>query len=98
MEEYSSHLADMLFPVRPVLIFGRSYKMEPQCKPEEAVWHFFKVDLRPRQRCALYVSWAAMCFQALNLFFSYELDNIRMLVCGYVGKRWWTIVFTRQRK
>ena len=44
-----SYLASMLFPMRPVVCWGRSATAEPRCDPCDAIWYWFKDLLGPSQ-------------------------------------------------
>jgi hypothetical protein len=39
----NDYLARMLFPLRPLLVMGRSRMAEPPCKPEESLFYCWKV-------------------------------------------------------
>ena len=42
---FDTHLSEVLYPIRPILIQGRSYKADPPCKPEHSMYYFYKAGL-----------------------------------------------------
>lgn len=44
-----TYLASMLFPMRPVVCWGRSASAEPRCEPCDAIWYWFKDLMGPFQ-------------------------------------------------
>ena len=47
VDQFDSYLNEVLFPLRPVLCFGRSAKAEPAACVEECVWHWWKDRPQP---------------------------------------------------
>ena len=47
LDQFDSYLNEVLFPLRPVLCFGRSAKAEPAACVEECVWHWWKDCAQP---------------------------------------------------
>jgi hypothetical protein len=43
----SSYLATMLFPLRPIICWGRSAACVPECDASEAIWWWFKDVVSP---------------------------------------------------
>jgi hypothetical protein len=41
-EEYATYLSRVLFPVRPLLCWGRAAMLSPKCEKEEAVRSWWK--------------------------------------------------------
>jgi hypothetical protein len=42
-KEMDDYLARVLFPLRPLLVMGRSRMAEPACRPEESLFYCWKV-------------------------------------------------------
>ncbi len=41
-DDVDDYLAQALWPLKPMLLFGRSAKASPVCKPSEALWYAWK--------------------------------------------------------
>ena len=41
-QEGIPHAAAQFWPVRPLVMYGRSAALQPKCAKEEAVWWFWK--------------------------------------------------------
>ena len=41
-EVFDTYLHDKCAPLRPILCYGRSAKLDPPCKPHLAVWHWWQ--------------------------------------------------------
>ena len=50
--EKMPYLSVLFSPVQVVEFYGRAAKREPKCKPEEAVWHWWKE--RRKQVCEIH--------------------------------------------
>ena len=63
LEDYSTYLNEVLWPVRVLLCVGRSATLDPPCKKQECVFYWWKVQ--PFIFCFLFwlVSRIALPFQ-----------------------------------
>jgi hypothetical protein len=41
-KDMDTYLARTLSPLRPMISFGRAAKAQPECKPDECVWYWWK--------------------------------------------------------
>ena len=50
-ENLNTYLVNALSPVRPLYVFGRSWKATPACPREQAVWDFWKDSFAAHEHC-----------------------------------------------